>query len=70
MPDKVDKAVIVTSTTGGVIGTASGIIYGAGFTSSGIAAESIATGIQSGIGNIPAGSVFSGLQSVAAKGLV
>ena len=38
----------------------------AGFTSSGVAAGSVAAGIQAGIGNVAAGSVFAGLQSVAA----
>ena len=70
MPDKVDKAVIGTSTAGGVISIASGIISGAGFTSSGIAAGSTAAGMQAGIGNVVAGSAFSVLQSVTATGLV
>ena len=37
-----------------------------GFTSGGVAAGSIAAGVQAGIGNVVAGSAFSALQSVAA----
>lgn len=39
-----------------------------GFTASGVAARSIAAGIQAGIGNVSAGSAFAGMQSIAATG--
>ena len=42
----------------------------AGFTSSGIAAGSIAAGIQSVIGNVAAGSTFATLQSLGATGVI
>jgi hypothetical protein len=38
----------------------------AGFTSSGIAAGSVAAGIQAGIGNVAAGSAFAFAQSLGA----
>ena len=42
----------------------------AGFTSSGIAAGSIAAGIQAGIGNVVAGSAFATLQSLGATSVI
>ncbi len=42
----------------------------AGFTSSGIAAGSIAAGVQSVIGNVVAGSTFATLQSLGATGVI
>ncbi len=55
------------------IGTAAGVgvpVAGtaAGFTSSGIAAGSIAAGVQSSIGSVAAGSTFATLQSIGATG--
>lgn len=40
----------------------------AGFGSEGVAAGSLAAGVQSGIGNVVAGSAFAGLQSAGAGG--
>jgi len=70
MPDKVDKTVISTSIASGIATTASSIITGLGFTSSGVAAASTAAGIQAGIGNVAAGSLFATIQSLAATGVV
>ena len=42
----------------------------AGFTSTGIAAGSIAAAIQSAIGNVAAGSTFATLQSLGAKSVI
>ena len=42
-------------------------LKGAGFTSKGVASGSIASGIQSGIGNVAAGSTFATLQSMGSK---
>ena len=58
---------IVTSLAAGVGGTGTGLLA-FGFTSSGIAAGSIAAGIQAGIGNVVAGSTFAALQSFGALG--
>ena len=41
----------------------------AGFGTAGVAAGSLAAGIQSGIGNVVAGSLFATAQSVGAVGL-
>jgi len=59
-------------------GTAVGVIIGGvggavvlpvlGFTATGVAGGSIAAGIQSGIGNVAAGSAFATAQSLAATG--
>ena len=49
----------------GVVGSAFTI---AGFGTGGIAAGSVAAGIQSSIGNVAAGSVFAWLQSIGATG--
>jgi len=46
------------------------IIAGAGFTTVGVAAGSMAAGIQSSIGNVVAGSAFAVLQSVGTTPLV
>lgn len=43
-------------------------VTSAGFTSSGVAAGSIAAGVQAGIGNVAAGSTFAALQSIGATG--
>ena len=44
------------------------LIYAAGFTSSGVAAGSLAAAVQSTIGNVAAGSIFATLQSVGVLG--
>ncbi len=41
-----------------------------GFGTAGIAAASIAAGIQSGIGNVAAGSLFAFFQSLGASGIL
>jgi hypothetical protein len=69
MPDKTDKAVIVTSAASGVAATTGGVMTGIGFTSSGIAATSTAAGMQAGIGNVVAGSSFAVAQSLGASGV-
>ena len=57
------------------VGIASGVIAGAalipvalGFGSAGIVGGSVAAGIQSGIGNVVAGSLFSVCQSLGMTG--
>ena len=70
MPDNVDKTVIGTSVASGIATTASSIITGLGFTSTCIAASSTAAGIQAGIGNVAAGSLFATVQSLAASGVI
>ena len=50
---------------GSAIGAA-GTVSAVGFTSTGVAAGSIAAGIQSSIGPVAAGSLFSTLQSIGA----
>lgn len=42
----------------------------AGFGTTGVAAGSIAAGVQSGIGNVAAGSAFSTLTSLGMKGVL
>jgi len=49
---------------------ATSIPWALGFTNAGVAAGSIAAGIQSGIGSVAAGSWFAGMQSVAATSVV
>lgn len=49
---------------------AAGGIFAAGFTTSGVAAGSIAAGIQSSIGLVQVGSAFAGMQSLGATGAV
>ena len=44
------------------------ILAKVGFTSTGVAATSVAAGVQSGIGNVAAGTTFSALQSIGATG--
>ena len=61
--------ITVAAVGAGVAATAGSITF-AGFTSSGIAAGSVAARIQSSIGSVVAGSVFSKLQSIAAHGIV
>lgn len=69
MPDKIDKAVIATTTVSGAAATTGGIMTYLGFTSTGIAASSTAAAIQGGIGNVIGGSAFAVLQSLGAKGI-
>ena len=70
MSDNVDKAAIGTGVAGGIATTASSIITGLGFTSTGIAGSSAAAAIQSGIGNVAAGSLFATVQSLGATGVI
>ena len=55
---------------GGATALTSGIITVVGFTKGGIGAGTLAAAIQSGIGNVAAGSTFAALQSAGATGLV
>ena len=55
---------------GGAAILVSGTLTAAGFTSTGIAAATAATVIQSYIGSVAAGSTFAVLQSVGATGLI
>ena len=56
---------------GGAAGTATAAtVTWLGFTSSGVAAGSIAAGLQAGIGNVVAGSAFAAAQSLAATGAI
>lgn len=70
MPDTADKVVIGTSTTGAIITTGCGTLKALGFKAAGIAAKSVAAGMQAGMGNVAAGSTFSILQSAGASGLL
>lgn len=45
-------------------------ITAVGFTGAGVAAGSVAAGVQAGFGNVAAGSVFAALQSAGAAGVV
>ena len=45
------------------------VLGAAGFTSAGIAAGSLAAGVQAGLGNVVVGSTFAALQSAGAAGL-
>ena len=55
---------------GGVSYITGGILSSVGFTSSGVAAGSCAAGIQSGIGNIVAGSLFATAPIIAIGGAI
>lgn len=62
---------------GGAVATGVGLfvaaplaITAAGFTGVGVAAGSMAAGVQAGIGNVAAGSLFAALQSAGAAGVV
>ncbi|KAF6039679.1 hypothetical protein EB796_002010 [Bugula neritina] len=64
--------IVLASFGGAGVATAFGVpaILGAiGFGSGGVIGGSVAAGIQSSIGNVAAGSVFSALQSLGAAGL-
>ena len=59
--------------TGAVVGGGGSVALGtavscAGFTTSGVAAGSVAAGIQSAIGVVEAGSAFATIQSIGATG--
>ena len=67
------KKVLKNTIKGAVVGAAvavvaAGGVYAAGFTTSGVAAGSIAAGLQSSIGLVQAGSAFAGMQSIGATG--
>ncbi|KAL1759287.1 hypothetical protein FB107DRAFT_205215 [Schizophyllum commune] len=71
--DHLTTTIIAASGVGGMIIApyAAPLILGAvGFTPAGVAAGSIAAGIQAGIGNVAAGSLFAGAQTVAATGAI
>jgi len=70
MPDKIDKAIIVTSSVAGALAVAGVSTKVIGFTSAGIAAGSKAAVIQAGIGSVAANSAFATVQSLAASGLI
>ena len=59
---------LVVSVIFGVIAAGSAALGAIGFTTGGIAAGSIAASIQSGIGNVAAGSLFSLVQSAGMTG--
>lgn len=61
------KVAVGAAATGAILTVASAVGTGLGFTPSGIAAGSIAAGLQAGVGNIAAGSFFALAQSLGAK---
>lgn len=65
-----DKIAIGTIAVNGMVTTTGGIITSLGFANLGIAAGSIAAGIQAKIGSVAAGSAFSVAQSLGAKGAI
>ncbi|KAF8419077.1 hypothetical protein EV426DRAFT_712579 [Tirmania nivea] len=60
---------MVAGVTGGAV-AGFGILTAIGFTSAGVAAGSSAALWQAGIGNVAAGTIFSGLQAVGATGAI
>ena len=63
------KDTAIGATLGGSIPLiAQGVTTAIGFSPSGVVAGSTAAGIQSGIGNVAAGSIFSTMQAVGATG--
>ena len=70
MPDTADKTVIGVSTAGGIVAASRLSLKAVGFKAAGIAAKSIAAGMQAGVGNVAAGSGFATLQSWGATGLL
>lgn len=56
----------------GAVGTivASAATSIVGFTSSGVAAGSLAAGLQASVGNVAAGSLFAGMQTIGATGAI
>lgn len=65
-----DNTVIGVTTAGGIVVASSLSIKALGFKTAGIAAKSIAAGMQAGVGNVAAGSGFATLQSWGATGLL
>nr|XP_021003905.2 interferon alpha-inducible protein 27-like protein 2 [Parasteatoda tepidariorum] len=63
--------VLIGAAIGGVclVALPAAVLSFLGFTGAGVAAGSVAAGIQSGIGNVVAGSVFAFLQSIGATGV-
>lgn len=56
---------------GGFLGGAGALAFKMfGFTKAGVAAGSMAAGIQAGIGNVAAGSIFAVCQSIGATGVL
>ena len=65
------KSVGIGAAIGAAVGTgATAAVSLAGFTSAGVAAGSLAAATQASIGYVAAGSIFAGLQSVAATGAI
>ncbi|PTB68595.1 hypothetical protein BBK36DRAFT_1104451, partial [Trichoderma citrinoviride] len=60
--------IVFAAVPGIITGPILGVAHLLGFTSSGVAAASVASGAQAGIGNVAAGSGFAVLQSAAAGG--
>jgi hypothetical protein len=65
-----DKVAIGTAATGATAAAAGGAVTALGFTGSGVAAGSVAAGIQAGLGNVATGSLFAVAQSAAATGVI
>lgn len=61
--------VAIGAAVGGTILLAPVALSLAGFTTAGVAAGSMAAAVQSGIGNVVAGSMFAMLQSLGAAGM-
>ena len=59
---------LILSIVAGVVAVGCGVLPAIGFTAGGIASGSIAASIQSGIGNVVAGSAFASLQSAGMSG--
>eukprot|EP00090_Calanus_glacialis_P029266 TRINITY_DN46984_c0_g1_i1.p1 TRINITY_DN46984_c0_g1~~TRINITY_DN46984_c0_g1_i1.p1 ORF type:complete len:127 (+),score=39.91 TRINITY_DN46984_c0_g1_i1:52-381(+) len=63
-----------TKVAGAVVGAGAAIVApyavlaGLGFTAKGVAAGSLAAGIQAGVGNVAAGSAFAAAQSIGVAG--
>ncbi|KAI5892607.1 uncharacterized protein SCHCODRAFT_0257138 [Schizophyllum commune H4-8] len=73
LTDHLTTTIVTASGVGGMILApyAAPLILGAvGFTPGGVAAGSIAAGIQAGIGNVAAGSLFAGAQAAGATGAI
>jgi hypothetical protein len=65
LPKKIGKALLIS---GGVAAGASAAPWLLGFGTAGVKAGSIAASVQSGIGNVAAGSMFSSATSLGMKG--
>ena len=70
MTEKITSTIIGAASGAGVCAAGQAIVAGVGFTSQGVLAGSIAAGVQSGIGNVVAGSAFAGLQAIGATGAI